>query len=89
MLVMTQLRIERGWTIRELADAANVSHGTLQGQSRNMQQHIFPNTAKRVADALGVSMWDLVSTDGSRISLKEVEPIPTTDVDTFTEFYVT
>ena len=56
---LRRLRVERRVTIRELAAQANLTHATVS-RLENLKHPAYPITAKALADALGVSVSDLL-----------------------------
>ncbi len=61
---LRRIRERRGHTITSLAEACGVSKQRLsQLETRPDQRGILPTTAKRIADALGVTIDDIVVDD--------------------------
>ena len=57
-LRVRELRLERGWSLKELASRAGVTEKTLIDLEHE-RHPARPKTVKKVADALGVSVRDL------------------------------
>lgn len=55
-------RLARGWSQRELAREAGVSHTIVAGVERGMRRSISTEAAKKLARALGVSVDYLIGT---------------------------
>jgi transcriptional regulator with XRE-family HTH domain len=56
-----ELRVARGMSIRKLAEVAGVSTETIYSLEHGRRDFIWPKTAKKLADALGVRPEDLFS----------------------------
>jgi transcriptional regulator with XRE-family HTH domain len=54
-----ELRTARGLSIRKLAEEAGVSTETVYSLEHGRREFIWPRTAKKLADALGVEPRDL------------------------------
>lgn len=54
-----ELRTGRGLSIRKLAEEAGVSTETIYSLEHGRREFIWPRTAKKLADALGVEPKDL------------------------------
>jgi transcriptional regulator with XRE-family HTH domain len=54
-----ELRTARGLSIRKLAEDAGVSTETIYSLEHGRRDFIWPKTAKKLADALGVEVDDL------------------------------
>ena len=54
-----ELRTGRGLSIRKLAEEAGVSTETIYSLEHGRREFIWPRTAKKLADALGVKVQDL------------------------------
>ena len=54
-----ELRTARGMSIRKLAEEAGVSTETIYSLEHGRRDFIWPKTAKKLADALGVGPGDL------------------------------
>ena len=59
MLALTKYRLELGLSINQLADAADVNPKTLQYQENGRTIVVYPKTARKITDALGVGLWDV------------------------------
>ena len=74
MLALTKLRLELGMSMFQLATAAEVSAKTVQFQENGTTQIVYPKSAKKIAEALGVGMWDVYQYDNDRtLVCKEIE----------------
>jgi transcriptional regulator with XRE-family HTH domain len=56
-----ELRTARGLSIRKLAEEAGVSTETIYSLEHDRRGFIWPKTARKLADALGVSPDELFS----------------------------
>jgi transcriptional regulator with XRE-family HTH domain len=56
-----ELRTARGLSIRKLAEEAGVSTETIYSLEHGRRDFIWPKTARKLADALGVSPEELFS----------------------------
>jgi len=56
-----ELRTARGLSIRKLAEEAGVSTETIYSLEHGRRDFIWPKTARKLADALGVSPDELFS----------------------------
>jgi transcriptional regulator with XRE-family HTH domain len=56
-----ELRTARGMSIRKLAEEAGVSTETIYSLEHGRRDFIWPKTARKLADALGVRPEDLFS----------------------------
>jgi DNA-binding XRE family transcriptional regulator len=56
-----ELRAARGLSIRKLAEEAGVSTETIYSLEHGRRDFIWPKTARKLADALGVSPEELFS----------------------------
>jgi transcriptional regulator with XRE-family HTH domain len=56
-----ELRTARGMSIRKLAEEAGVSTETIYSLEHGRRDFIWPQTARKLADALGVSPEELFS----------------------------
>jgi transcriptional regulator with XRE-family HTH domain len=54
-----ELRTRRGLSIRKLAEEAGVSTETVYSLEHGRREFIWPRTARKLADALGVEPRDL------------------------------
>jgi transcriptional regulator with XRE-family HTH domain len=54
-----EFRTGRGLSIRKLAEEAEVSTETIYSLEHGRREFIWPRTAKKLADALGVEPQDL------------------------------
>ncbi len=59
MLALTKLRLELGMSMFQLATVADVSPKTVQYQENGTTQIVYPKSAKKIAEALGVGLWDV------------------------------
>ncbi len=58
---LRQLRRERAWSIRELAQRADVSTETIYSLEHGRREWAWPRTVRKLADALGVEPKDLMA----------------------------
>jgi transcriptional regulator with XRE-family HTH domain len=58
--VIGEERAGRGLSIRKLAEEAGVSTETIYSLEHGRREFIWPRTAKKLADALGVEPKDLL-----------------------------
>ena len=65
----------RGLNVSNLADTLGISR---QALSRQISGKMLVETAERIADALGVEMWELFA-DGREIAARYQEQHPTPD----------
>jgi len=72
MLVMTKLRMEKGWACKHLAHYAGLDVTTVQRHEKDKRVHLTPNTAKLIATALGVGVFDIAEADGNRLVHREI-----------------
>ena len=74
MLALTKYRLELGMSMNQFAIFAGVSPQTLQQQEKGKTKNLYPNTAKRITEALGVSLWDVYECRHNGVLVcKEVE----------------
>lgn len=66
MSEIRRLREERGWSASRLAREAGVSHRTVTLHERKGVENMTLRCAIRVAEALGVSVYDLVESPRAR-----------------------
>ena len=57
---LRRLRQERAWSIRELAQRADVSTETIYSLENGQRQWAWPRTVRKLADALGVEPKELM-----------------------------
>ena len=60
-----ELRLGRGWSLRELASRAGISHNLINVLERGEQTRPSLDKMQRIADALGVPLFELIGLDGS------------------------
>jgi len=65
-----QLRVQRGWSLDELAERVGITKSSLSRMENNSQWP-RPETLESVAAALGVKVYQL-------FALADAEPLPTT-----------
>ena len=65
-----ELRTARGMSIRKLAEEASVSTETIYSLEHGRRDFIWPKTARKLADALGVHPSELAPT----VSPKDIHP---------------
>ena len=74
MLALTKFRLELGMSINQLATAADVEPKTIQYQEKGRTIVSYPKTAKKIAEALGVGLWDVYDYELSgQLICREVE----------------
>lgn len=61
-----ELRDSRGWSLRQLAERAEVSHAWIAGVEGGLREKIDIARLGKLAAALGVSVEDLVGHTGER-----------------------
>ena len=57
---LRRLRQERAWSIRELAQRADVSTETIYSLEHSRREWAWPRTVRKLADALGVEPKELM-----------------------------
>ncbi len=60
-----ELRLGRGWSLRELASRAGISHNLINVLERGEQTRPSLDKMQRIADALGVPLFELIGLDGA------------------------
>ena len=58
---LRRLRQERAWSIRELAQRADVSTETIYSLEHARREWAWPRTVRKLADALGVEPKELMA----------------------------
>ena len=74
MLALTKIRLEQGMSMNQLAIAANIDCHTIYAHEADNGHTVYPKTAKKIVDALGVGLWDVYKcVQDRRLVCKEVE----------------
>ena len=61
-----ELRLSKGLTIKQLSVASNVAVGYLSDLENGKRKNPSMNTLKLIADALGVTIFDLLGFNGEK-----------------------
>ena len=72
MLVMTKLRMEKGWSIYRLAQEAHVNRTSINAHELGKTRYLHPSMAFDLARALDVSVFDIAKANGNRLVHREI-----------------